>query len=292
MNQMSAATVLASFCKAAVNTCRHDEFEHAGNLAFLGLLALFPFLVFVAALAGVFAGGHAGAEFIRLVLAQLPPDVAQALSPRLTEIISGPPQGLLTIAILGAIWTASSAVEGYRTILNRAYGVASPPAYIWRRLLSIGQTLILSFIVVLAMIVLVLLPIVRGKIAAFFGQSVFPLTRGQLVCVSLVAIFAGLCAAYYFLPNLKQRPASVVPGAALVTILWVAAARLLSLYLARFSQVNLIYGSLGRVIAALLFFYVINVIFIYGAEFNSLLKIALDGGSGPKQAVKQPVNHS
>ncbi len=288
---LSAATVLASFYKAALNTVRHDGVEHAGNLAFLGLLALFPFLVFVAALAGLFAGGHAGTEFIKLLLAQLPPDVAQGLSPRLTEIISGPPQGLLTVAILGAIWTASSAVEGYRTVLNRAYGVSSPPAYLWRRLLSIGQTLILSFIVVLAMIVLVLLPMVWEKIAAFFGQSAFTPTRGQLVGVSLVAVFAGISAAYYFLPNLKQRLACVVPGAALVTFLWVAAARLLSLYLSRFSQVNLIYGSLGRVIAALLFFYVINVLFIYGAEFNSLLKIALDGSSGPKQTVKQSVKN-
>jgi uncharacterized BrkB/YihY/UPF0761 family membrane protein len=93
-------------------------------------------------------------------------------------------------------------------------------------------------------------------------------------------------AAYYFLPNLKQRLAGVVPGAGLVTFLWVAAARLLSLYFSRFSRVNLIYGSLGRVIAALLFFYVINVLFIYGAEFNSLLRIALDGAGGPKQTVK------
>ena len=70
---------------------------------------------------------------------------------------------MLTVSILGAIWTSSSALEGYRTVLNRAYRVATPPAYIWRRLLSIAQILILSFVVVMAMIVLVMLPMASGK---------------------------------------------------------------------------------------------------------------------------------
>ena len=89
--------------------------------------------------------------------------MVQALSPRIRGNPSGPPQGLLTVAILGAIWTASSAVEGYRTVLNRACRVATPPAYVWRRLLSIAQTLILSFVVVLAMMVLVLLKEALGR---------------------------------------------------------------------------------------------------------------------------------
>ena len=72
-----------------------------------------------------------------------------------------------------------------------------------------------------------------------------------------------------------------------MTVLWIAAARLLSLYLLRFNPANLIYGSLGSVIAALLFFYVGNVIFIYGAEFNYLLKVALGEKIEPKQVVQE-----
>jgi membrane protein len=272
---LSPVTILASFYKAGVNTVDHDGVEHAGYLAFVGLLGLFPFLVFVVALAGFLAEGQAGKEFIRLVLTQLPPDMVQGLAPRITEISSRPPQGLLTVSILGAIWTSSSALEGYRTVLNKAYRVVTPPAYIWRRLLSIAQILILSFVVVMAMIVLVMLPIAWGKVAAAAGQSGISLTRGQIVCFSVAVIFAGLSIAYYFLPNLKQSIHAVAPGAALVTILWIGAARLLSFYFSRFDTGNLIYGSIGSVIATLLFFYVGNVLFIYGAEFNYLLKMAL-----------------
>ena len=76
---------------------------------------------------------------------------------------------------------------------------------------------------------------------------------------------------YYALPNIKQSAASVLPGACITLALWYGAAWLLTTYLSEFTQVNLIYGSLGSFIAALLFFYVINVIFIFGAEFNYLL---------------------
>jgi membrane protein len=289
---LSPKTLFASFFKAGVNTLAHDGIEHAGYLAFLGLMALFPFLVFVVALAGFIAEGAAGARFITLVLAQLPAEMVGALTPRITEIISGPPQGLLTVSILGAIWTSSSAIEGYRTVLNRAYRVAAPPAYIWRRLLSIAQILILSFVVIMAMIVLVLLPVAWDKVEAVFGKSGLVLPRTEIVSLSIVVVFASVAAVYYFLPNLKQTIRSVVPGAALVTVSWMAAARLLSLYLSRFNQLTLVYGSLGSVIATLLFFYACNVIFIYGAELNYLLKMALGEKIEPKKPARTPAGNS
>jgi membrane protein len=284
---LSPRTILTSFYQAGLNTCDHDGIEHAGYLAFVGLLALFPFLVFLAALAGFMAEGQAGAEFIRMVLAQLPPDMVQGLVPRVNEITSGAPHGLLTISVLGAIWTSSSALEGYRTVLNRAYRVSTPPAYIWRRLLSIAQILIFSFVLVLAMIVVVVLPLASGKVAAAAGKSGVPLKGHLIVCISIAVIFLGISLAYYFLPNLKQTIHAVVWGAALVTLLWIATARLLSFYLSRINPTNLVYGSLGGVIAALLFFYVGNVLFIYGAEFNYLLKVALGEKIVPKQDVPE-----
>jgi membrane protein len=128
---------------------------------------------------------------------------------------------------------------------------------------------------------------VWGRIETAFGKSGVALTSNQIVWISLTVIFLGISVAYYFLPNLKQRAHSVVPGAAVVTFLWIEAAHLLSLYLAQFGQLNLIYGSLGGVIATLLFFYVSNIIFIYGAELNYLLKTDLGENSNPKQAIQK-----
>lgn len=282
---LSAKTLLGLLGKAAINTVRHDGIEHAGYLAFLGLLALFPFLVFIVALAGFFGEGQAGNDFIRLFFSYLPHDMVQALKPRIAEIISGPPQGLLTISILGAIWTSSSELEGYRTVLNRAYDVTSPPAYVWRRLLSIAQTLILSFLLVVFMLVLVVVPVAWEHALPFLAQRhpADVALGDQITHASLLAIFLIVSAAYYFLPNIRQSLQSVMPGAFVVTLLWLLSARLLSLYISQFRQVNLIYGSLGGIIAALLFFYVSNIIFIYGAELNHLIKMALGERPEPKK---------
>jgi membrane protein len=259
--------------KAAVNTINHDGVEHAGYMAFLAILTLFPFLVFIIALAGFIGDSQLGVYFVDLLFKNLPQDVTQALEPRVKEIISGPPQGLLTLAIVGAIWTASSAVEGLRTILNRVYRVITPPAYIWRRLLSIIQFLILTGIIIISTSVLVVSPLLIERIEPLLAiVSKHGIFWNYLRYISIyITLFFVVAILYYVIPNVKLKFISVVPGAALVVALWLAGGMLLSSYISNFKQVSLIYGSLGGIIASLLFFYIINMIFIYGAEFNYLL---------------------
>ena len=270
---MSIATASWRVLRNAVtNTINHDGIEHAGYLAFLGLLGLFPFLVFFFSLAGFLGEGETGSEFIRLILQNVPNNITKALMPRIMEIISGPPQGLLTVAILGAIWTASSAVEGLRTILNRAYHVKTPPAYWFRRLMSIAQLLLFTFILIAGMLVVIFTPLFLRHIEDWLGiQFIFSYEQylSQLIFIAaIIAMFAAICFIYYALPNIKQNLLAVAPGALIVVFLWLSAAYFFTLYLSNFDQVNLIYGSLGGIIAALIFFYICNVIFIFGAELN------------------------
>lgn len=261
------------FYKAAHDTVMHDGIEHAGYLSFLLLLAMFPFLVFVVAMLGFIRPDTEAAIYITDVFRQLPPAVIRALEPRVTEITSGPPQGLLTLAIVGAIWTASSAVEGLRTVLNRAYRVHTPPSYLFRRSLSVVQLLVFAFILIIGMLTLVTLPILLEGMNHWLGMAlvteetkwwwnrmIFPLTLG--------ALLLALAWLYYFIPNIRQRGISIWPGAAVAVALWLLAAQAFTYYLSHFNQVNLIYGSLGGIIAALLFFYVCNIITIFGAELN------------------------
>ncbi len=253
--------------------------EVAGYLTFLLLLALFPFLVLIVSAAGVMGQGEAGREFITLVLNNLPSDAVSALQPRIHEITSGPPQSLLTFAILGAIWTSSSAVEALRGVLNRAYRVHKPPNYYLRRLISIGQILILTTTLLAVMLVYVLAPIVMQKFTYYTGIAVpialdaFFTSYFQYIVVPL--LFGVVAAFYYILPNIKQSFLAVWPGALMVVVLWVAAASAVSFYLTDISNVTLIYGSLSGFIATLIFFYVMNLIFIYGAEFNHELMVLL-----------------
>lgn len=265
--------------RAGDNLVDNHGVEIAGYLTFLFLLALFPYLVLIVSAAGVLGQGESGRLFINLLVEHLPADAVATIRPRIEEIISGPPHGLLTFSILGAIWTSSSGLEATRGILNRAYRVGKPPTYFLRRALSIAQILLFTLVVLLVMLVLVFAPVALQaftdfthltlpmELTAFFDQYVTFIGAGVL--------FVMVASMYYVLPNIKQTLLSVVPGAALVVLLWIGGASLVTFYLANISQVTLIYGSLSGFIATLIFCYVMNLIFIYGAEFNHELMVAL-----------------
>ncbi|HMQ19784.1 MAG TPA: YhjD/YihY/BrkB family envelope integrity protein, partial [Sphingopyxis sp.] len=99
-----------------------DGFIHAGNLAYLALIALFPFFILMAAVLSL-AGGSAGGErAIEAVFSTMPPAVANALSGPIREGMSARTGIFLWLGPLVAFWTAVSLTETVRDILRRAYG--------------------------------------------------------------------------------------------------------------------------------------------------------------------------
>jgi membrane protein len=256
-----------------IGVMKHDAIELAGYLAYLNMLSLFPFLVLLIFGLGYLGELKIGADFIQMLFAHLPPHATAALKPRIDEILKGPPQGFVTLSIIACIWTASSTVEGMRTVLNRAYRVYTPPAYVFRRLLSMVQLIILMFIIIIGLSSLVLLPITVSSIEAWLGAPLFAQGKsgavGQaILSLSVLVLFAVVCIIYYILPNIKQRFINVAPGACITVTLWLWAISVYSYYLSKFEQVSLIYGSLAGVIASLLFFFLVNFCLIMGAELN------------------------
>ncbi|MBL0319428.1 MAG: YihY/virulence factor BrkB family protein [Alphaproteobacteria bacterium] len=265
----STTQFLSCFYKAARDLILHDGVEHSGYLSFLALLSFFPFLVFFVSVLGAIGDTSLAYLFIEYVFGTIPPQFTEALQARIHEILSGPPQGLLTLAIVGAIWTASSSVEGLKTILNRAYRVGTPPNYLLRRFFSIIEFFSITVALFIAMVAFIFLPALWIKIHSLLHTNAFDLTVSTIrTLVAGFILFIGISILYYMLPNCRQRSLTVLPGAFLVVIGWLGAANILTLYISHFHQVNIIYGSLGGMIITLLFFYIVNMIFIYGAEFN------------------------
>jgi membrane protein len=271
------AFFIAFYDAVVIGVMKHDAIEHAGYLAYISMLALFPFLVLVMVGLGELGEMQIGTSFIQMLFENLPKQAVDALKPRIDEISKGPPQGLVTISIIGAIWTASSTLEGLRTTMNRAYRVSTPPAYIFRRLLSVVQLLILTFIIIIGLTILVVMPYVRELAENWLELENLTQQSGEvsnaIFSFSIIILYVVVCIIYYVLPNIKQRFINVAPGAALTVVLWLGAISTYTYYLSKFNQVSIIYGSLGGVIASLLFFFIVNFCLIIGAEFNyQLLK--------------------
>lgn len=276
--------------RSSINdTIRQDGVEHAGYLAFLAILSLFPFLIFLFSIITYFGGSEIYSRFIYVTLSNLPIEISKSILPRIDEIINGPPQGLLTIAIIGIVWTASSAVEGLRTILNRAYRVPNPPHYVFGRLLSILQFIAITLIISIAITLLVLAPAMLKKMDMNFIFDLhfdYDLFYFRQALIALI-IFISTSCLYYHITDVKQKFRDTIPGTLAAMFLWTIVMRLFSIYLENFHQFNLVYGSLAGIIGVLMLFYLVNLVFIIGAEFNYHFKRAYNKHSHRRTSNKK-----
>ncbi len=256
-----------------VKTIDHDGIEHAGYMSFMVLLSLFPFLVFFLVATSIVGASDTGQKLIQWLLTNLPNETTSSIKVHIEYLTKVPPKSLMTLALFGSIWTVSSFVEGIRTILNRIYEIHSPPRYLVRRMLSIIQFLLISVCLFCALGALIILPAIMKHFAEINAliKALDPVWINIRYFALYSILFISALMLYYLIPNVKLKPLKLCPGAFLSTMLWVTSGRLLSSYIAKYNQLDLVYGSLGSIIATLLFFYIANIIFIYGAEFNRLL---------------------
>lgn len=266
--------IIYNLYKSVDKMIDHDGVEHAGYMSFMMLVSIFPFFIFILAFTSFFGASELGERFIALAIDNMPSHSIDAIKARINELIKTPPQGLLTLAIFGTLWTSSSFVECLRTILNRVYEIKTPPNYILRRLLSIAQFLFISVLISVAMVLLIIIPIGLKKVPLVvqFVEEHELLIESSRYSLIFISLLFSVCSLYYIIPNAKLRLIEVIPGAVLTIILWSISGYLLSTYIVYYRQLSLIYGSLGSIIVTLVFFYIVNMIFIIGAEFNYLMR--------------------
>lgn len=266
----------------------HGGVEHAGYLAFLLMLTIFPFLVFFMAIVGFVGDAKLANILVQLILDSHWASFIDALKPRIIEITSSPPQSLLTLALLSAMWTASSLFEALRAILNKAHRVTNPPSYILRRLFSILECTSVILVITLLLALLIFIPLAWKIIYEFLNiqdslvvNFISPAATHFRYILLLSIGFLFVAGLYCFIPNKKQRLIDTFPGTLVVLVGWSCASSLFRLYLNTFPSINIIYGSIAGVIIALLYFYICSLIFILGAELN--YRIAITNASLDKK---------
>jgi membrane protein len=148
--------------------------------------------------------------------------------------------------------------------------VAFPPPYLFRRLISIIEFFIIIFIIIIGLAIFVVFPITLKAIEQKFSIKLH--IDYDFFYLRQIAIFTILTAStstlYYALPNAKQKIFQTIPGSIIAVILWVILVNIFSIYINNFDQVNFVYGSIAGIIISLMFFYLISLVFIFGAEFN------------------------
>lgn len=253
---------------------RHDGMVMAGYLAFLTLLALFPFIIFLVSLAGMFGQSDAGTNALELMYEHMPEDVVKVLKNPIEKMVSTSSGGIMTFSIVGAVWVCSSAIDAARLAIVRAYDQVSRRAYLRRRAEGLLLVILSASSIIIGMSILVLGPVAWNILISYIPVE----TDWKLVwnavrfSLSFGLVFGALCLSYYILrPRFLKIKSPIAPGALVSLFLWMGIGSSFSLYLKHFTKYDVTYGSLAGAIIALMFFYFISAAFILGAEVNSTL---------------------
>ena len=251
-----------------------DGFIHAGNLAYLALIALFPFFILLAAAFSIFGGSVGGEAAIEAVFSTMPPTVAKALSGPIREVMTARTGIFLWLGALVALWTVGSLIETVRDILRRAYGTHFSKGFFHYRLLSIG--------IITGAVVLMLLSFSMQVLIVGIEQFVTRVLPAEIQAVGVVAISRGVSGLGLFLAiymlfysltpsKYRRRQFPKWPGALFTTLWWIGVTLALPPLLASLLSYDATYGSLAGVMVALFFFYLVGLGMVMGAELNAAL---------------------
>jgi len=259
----------------------------AAQLSYYFFLALFPALLFLVAIVS-FIPVHGLLEMITSTLGRVAPgEVITIVQDQILKIAHDQNSGLLTLGLLGTIWSTSSGVDAIISTLNEAYDIQEARPW-WRvKLLAIGLTLALAVFIVLAFALLLVGPTLAEKVASWFYLGPAFVWSWKIlqwpVVFGLVALAIAII--YYYAPDAEQEWIWITPGSVLATALWLITSLGFKFYVSHFGSYNATYGAIGGVIVLMLWFYVSSLVVLVGAELNAEIEHASPYGKDPGEKV-------
>ena len=264
----------------------NDMSTYAAALAFRALLSLFPFLLFLTATLSFFNVP----EFFNWLRDQaaiaFPPMVMEMIDPVLDQL-QDENSTILSISIIMAIWVSSTGMRSLMNAMNNAYNVQESRP-VWKLFpLSIGFTLGMGLLLMLAAGFMVIGPAAAEWLANQLGMkdlwtSLWGWLRWPFVVVILMFVVAMI---YYLTPDVEQEFRFITPGSVIAVVVWIGASIGFGIFARNFGNFQLFYGGIGAVIILLLYFYVSAAVMLYGAQLNAVVEHASTEGKDDGEKV-------
>jgi membrane protein len=252
-----------------------DCMSIAAQLAYYFALALFPALLFVVALASYLPFPVVN-DIVGALDPIAPPEVLTIIQKQLESIVSGEATSLLTIGILGALWSSSGALTSIVSALNRAYDIPETRPWWKVRLVAIGLTIALVGFVLLSFSLIVAGPNAGHWLTGWFGLSdtfdtVWTVLRWPLI---FALATTGVAIVFYYAPDADQDWVWITPGSIATTVLWVLFSMAFRVYVTRVGDYAATYGALAGAAILLLWLYFSGLALLIGGELNSEIEHA------------------
>ena len=248
----------------------------AAQLAFYFFLSLFPALLFLVALIGYLPVENVLTQLLAALDTIAPSEVLTLLRTQLDEVARGSYGSLLTLGIVGAIWSSSAAMVAIIDALNHAYDIEERRPWWKRRIVAIALTVALALFIVTSLVLVLVGPDVASLMAGWIGLGpafslVWAMARWPLM---IFLVVLGVDLVYHFAPNRRGRWVWITPGSLLATSLWMASSFAFKFYVTNLANFNATYGAIGGVAVLLLWFYVSGLAILIGAELNGVIEQA------------------
>ncbi len=277
---MTVRKWLSVFKNAIVDTDRNHTLAFAAGLSFYFVLSLFPALVALSAVLGYLPIQHPFSQILTLMSRFVPAD-SMGVVRRVVGDAIGPHRGaLLSVGLLGALWTASSGFAAMIEALDVAYNVPETRPFWKTRLLAFVLTFLVGGLLLVALALMLVGPRFGAWLAgvlhlSFLLARVWPLLRWG---VSVAFIVIAVEVLYFLAPNVKQRFGHTLVGAVFAVAAWLALTNGLGIYFQHFANLNRTYGVLGGAIALMIWLYWSSFVILLGAEINGgVLQASGDG---------------
>lgn len=269
------------------DTLRDDAQGLAAQLSYYFFLSLFPTLLCLTALASLFPLQNLADDVVRLLQPIAPAEVIALIREQMVKIADGGDTAVLSLGLLGTLWSSSAAMGAVVNAMNRAYDIEDSRPWWKVRLTAVLLTVGLAVFILTALTLVLAGPQLADAAARWFGWPnvwawTWKVVQWPLVFL-LVSTAVGLI--YYFAPDAEQEWVWITPGSILAASLWLLGSLAFRYYVLRFSNYDATYGTLGGIIVLLLWFYLTGLVIVIGAEMNAEIEHAAPWGKQPGEKV-------
>jgi membrane protein len=242
------------------------------QLAFFFLLSIFPLLIFMITLLPYLnISENQVYSFLEDVI---PIEIYTIIQETLAEILTNQNGGLLSFGIIATIWSASLGMDALIKSLNFSYGVEENRPLLIARGMSILSTILMIFILIVALVLPIFGRQVGLLIFTFLGLEAGFLEVWESVRFTIpMLIIFGVCAVIYWVaPNIRLDVKSVLAGAAFTAVGWLLISYVFSIYVNNFANISATYGSIGGIIMLMLWLYLSAMLLLVGGQINAVMQ--------------------
>jgi membrane protein len=245
----------------------------AAQTAYYFFFSLFPLLLFLTPMLGLFGNGQQLMDsMLSRLSTTLPADALSLVRRIVSQVVTARGgAGIMSLGLLLAAWSGSNIFGALMEALNVAYDVKETRPWWTRQLLRLGSLVMAAVVVLLATAIFM-----DGERFARWVGSRLGLGRAGVTGITMLqlvvaaALLVGLGATLFkILPNVSQRWSAVVVASVVATVLWVVATLLFRVYVQNFGSYNKTYGAIGGVIALLTWMYYSMFVLLSGGELAS-----------------------